>query len=86
LVAYLHGVQVVVSSNLTAPTNLSVSSSGFRVLCLGLSSEHETPNTKPESSMHILLSNDDGYFAPALAVLAGTLSRIAEVTSGQATT
>ncbi|MGH8755645.1 MAG: 5'/3'-nucleotidase SurE, partial [Burkholderiales bacterium] len=30
--------------------------------------------------MHILLSNDDGYFAPALAVLAGTLSRIAEVT------
>ena len=30
--------------------------------------------------MRILLSNDDGYFAPALAVLAETLSRIAEVT------
>jgi 5'/3'-nucleotidase len=30
--------------------------------------------------MHILLSNDDGYFAPALAVLADTLSRIAEIT------
>ena len=30
--------------------------------------------------MRILLSNDDGYFAPALAVLADTLSRISEVT------
>jgi 5'-nucleotidase len=30
--------------------------------------------------MRILLSNDDGYFAPALAVLAETLSRIAEIT------
>ena len=30
--------------------------------------------------MRILLSNDDGYFAPALTVLAETLSRVAEVT------
>jgi 5'-nucleotidase len=30
--------------------------------------------------MRILLSNDDGYFAPGLAALAETLSRIAEVT------
>ncbi|HSS46887.1 MAG TPA: 5'/3'-nucleotidase SurE [Burkholderiales bacterium] len=30
--------------------------------------------------MRILLSNDDGYFAPGLATLAETLSRIAEVT------
>lgn len=30
--------------------------------------------------MKILISNDDGYFAPGLAVLADTLARIAEVT------
>ncbi len=30
--------------------------------------------------MHILLSNDDGYFAPGLAVLAQALGSIAEVT------
>jgi 5'-nucleotidase len=30
--------------------------------------------------MHILLSNDDGYFAPGLAVLAETLAAVAEVT------
>jgi 5'-nucleotidase len=30
--------------------------------------------------MRILLSNDDGYFAPGLAVLAEALSRVAEVT------
>ena len=30
--------------------------------------------------MRILLSNDDGYFAPGLAILAETLSQIAEVT------
>lgn len=30
--------------------------------------------------MRILLSNDDGYFAPGLAVLARALSRVAEVT------
>jgi len=30
--------------------------------------------------MRILLSNDDGYFAPGLAVLAETLSSIAEIT------
>jgi 5'-nucleotidase len=30
--------------------------------------------------MRILLSNDDGYFAPGLALLAKTLSRVAEVT------
>ena len=29
--------------------------------------------------MHILLSNDDGYFAPGLAVLAETLSKNAEI-------
>lgn len=30
--------------------------------------------------MHILLSNDDGYFAPGLACLAASLSEIAQVT------
>src|ERR1043166_4683987 len=30
--------------------------------------------------MHILLSNDDGYFAPGLAILAETLSSFAQVT------
>jgi len=30
--------------------------------------------------MRILLSNDDGYFAPGLAILADTLSRIADIT------
>jgi len=30
--------------------------------------------------MRILLSNDDGYFAPGLAILADTLSHIAEIT------
>ncbi len=30
--------------------------------------------------MRILLSNDDGYFAPGLAILAETLSQIAEIT------
>ncbi len=30
--------------------------------------------------MHILLSNDDGYFAPGLAVLAGAIGEIAQVT------
>lgn len=30
--------------------------------------------------MRILLSNDDGYFAPGLAILAETLSCIAEIT------
>ena len=30
--------------------------------------------------MRILLSNDDGYFAPGLAALAGALARIAEIT------
>ncbi len=30
--------------------------------------------------MRILLSNDDGYFAPGLAVLAATLSRFADIT------
>lgn len=30
--------------------------------------------------MRILLSNDDGYFAPGLAVLANTLSQLAEIT------
>ena len=30
--------------------------------------------------MRILLSNDDGYFAPGLAILAATLSEIAQVT------
>ncbi|MGH8665446.1 MAG: 5'/3'-nucleotidase SurE [Burkholderiales bacterium] len=30
--------------------------------------------------MRILLSNDDGYFAPGLAVLASTLAQVAEVT------
>src|SRR5512135_3758828 len=30
--------------------------------------------------MRILLSNDDGYFAPGLAVLAETLSSLAEIT------
>jgi 5'-nucleotidase len=32
-----------------------------------------------QSSMRILLSNDDGYFAPGLAVLAEALSRIADI-------
>ncbi|HXD50513.1 MAG TPA: 5'/3'-nucleotidase SurE, partial [Burkholderiales bacterium] len=30
--------------------------------------------------MHILLSNDDGYFAPGLAILAETLGLFAQVT------
>jgi 5'-nucleotidase len=30
--------------------------------------------------MRILLSNDDGYFAPGLAILAETLSKVAEIT------
>src|SRR3970040_2901484 len=30
--------------------------------------------------MHILLSNDDGYFAPGLAILAETLAPLAQVT------
>ena len=30
--------------------------------------------------MHILLSNDDGYFAPGLAILAETLATFAKVT------
>ncbi|MHB1086064.1 MAG: 5'/3'-nucleotidase SurE [Thiobacillus sp.] len=30
--------------------------------------------------MHILLSNDDGYFAPGLAALANTLASLAEIT------
>src|SRR3989304_3579809 len=30
--------------------------------------------------MHILLSNDDGYFAPGLAILAETLAPLAKVT------
>jgi 5'-nucleotidase len=30
--------------------------------------------------MHILLSNDDGYFAPGLAILAATLALLAKVT------
>ena len=30
--------------------------------------------------MRILLSNDDGYFAPGLAVLADALSKVAEIT------
>ncbi|MCX7135793.1 MAG: 5'/3'-nucleotidase SurE, partial [Proteobacteria bacterium] len=30
--------------------------------------------------MHILLSNDDGYFAPGLAILAATLAPLGKVT------
>ena len=30
--------------------------------------------------MHILLSNDDGYFAPGLKILAEHLSQLAEIT------
>ena len=34
----------------------------------------------PGRSMHILLSNDDGYFAPGLATLADTLAAFAKIT------
>jgi len=30
--------------------------------------------------MHILISNDDGYLAPGLAVLAGSLAKVADIT------
>ena len=60
-----HGVQGVASSNPAAPTNF--------------------PSFFPGQSrtlfavMRILLSNDDGYFAPGLEALAKAVSRLAEI-------
>lgn len=36
--------------------------------------------TSQQAFMKILISNDDGYFAPGLAVLADTLARVADIT------
>lgn len=61
-------MQGVGSSNLLAPTIIEIRNHFLR------------PRNTDSPRMRILLSNDDGYFAPGLEVLARTLSALGRVT------